>query len=402
MRVVFLHPDLGLGGAERLVVDAATSLAAEGHRVTILTAHHDPAHAFPATVDGSLDVRVRAAVLPAQIFGRLRAPCAIVRMAWLAAALRRMRPRPDVVVCDLVAHVIPLARRAAGAPVILYCHHPDRFLAPERGGLYRWYRRPLDALEEFGTRRAARVLVNSRYTAGRFHEAFPALAGTTPEVVHPGVDLLPTADLDADAASGPVTILSLARFDPQKNLGLAIETLAALRTRLAPATFARTRLIVAGGYDERLREQRETVAALEQRARALGLADQVALVRSPTEPERVALLASCRCVVHTSGDEHFGYVPVEAMAAGRPVVAARTGGPAETIVDGETGFLRVPDAEPYADAVARLVSDPASAARMGRAGRRRVAERFSRAAFGARFVALLRDVTSSAPSREND
>ena len=396
MTVVFLHPDLGLGGAERLVVDAAAHLVAQGHRVVVLTAHHDAARAFPETVDGTLDVRVRGGALPAQVFGRLRAPCAIVRMAWLAVTLRTLRPRADVVVCDLVAHAIPLARLAGRAPVVLYCHHPDRFLAPARGGLYRWYRAPIDRLEAVATGLAARVLVNSRYTAARFHEAFPALAGTTPDVVHPGVDVLPTPDLAADTAGGPMTILCLARFDPRKNLRLAVDALDALRTRLPAPAFDALRLVFAGGYDPRLREQRETVAALEQRAAALGLADRVSFVRSPSEPERLALLAACRCVVHTPADEHFGYVPVEAMAAGRPVVAARTGGPAETIVDGETGLLCEPTAEAFADALARVVADPTYAARLGRAGRRHAAEQFSRAAFGRRFAALLHEVTSTA------
>jgi alpha-1,3/alpha-1,6-mannosyltransferase len=100
--------------------------------------------------------------------------------------------------------------------------------------------------------------------------------------------------------------------------------------------------------------------------------------------------------VHTPADEHFGYVPVEAMAAGRPVVAAHTGGPAETILDGETGFLCAPTPDAFADALARLVTDPACAARLGRAGRRRVAEEFSRAAFGRRFSMLLADVSANA------
>jgi len=394
MTVVFLHPDLGLGGAERLVVDAASHLVAHGHRVVILTAHHDRDRAFPATVDGTLDVRVRAGMLPAQVLGHLRAPCAIARMAWLALALRRLRPRPDVVVCDLVAHAIPLARLTGGAPVVLYCHHPDRFLRSPGGALYRWYRAPIDRLEAFGTGRAARVLVNSRYTAARVREAFPALA-TELDIVHPGVDVLPCPDLSLDGA-GATTILTMGRFDPRKNLILAVEAFAALRGRLAPEAFAPVRLVVAGGFDARLREQRATVAALERQAAALGLAERVSVVRSPSEPERLALLTAARCVVHTPADEHFGYVPVEAMAAGRPVVAARSGGPAETVVDGETGFLCRPTPESFAEALARLVTDPACAARLGRAGRRRVAEKFSRATFGARFTDVLADVSTNA------
>src|SRR5439155_1047315 len=198
--------------------------------------------------------------------------------AWLALGLRGLRPQPDVVVCDLVAHALPLARLAGRAPVVLYCHHPDRFLAPAGRGLYRWYRAPIDRLEAFGTACAARVLVNSRYTAARVREAFPTLA-TEPDVIHPGVDVLPCPDLALDG-TGAATILAMGRFDPRKNLVLAVEAFAALRGRLAPEAFA------------------------------------------------------------------------------------------------------------------RLGTDPECAARLGRAGRRRVAEQFSRAAFGARFTAVLAGVTT--------
>jgi alpha-1,3/alpha-1,6-mannosyltransferase len=51
-RVVFFHPDLGIGGAERLVVDAAVGLQNKGHKVTIFTSHCDPTHCFDEARDG--------------------------------------------------------------------------------------------------------------------------------------------------------------------------------------------------------------------------------------------------------------------------------------------------------------------------------------------------------------
>ena len=48
----FIHPDLGIGGAERLVVDAAVGLQQLGHRVTILTSHCDKSHCFDEVRDG--------------------------------------------------------------------------------------------------------------------------------------------------------------------------------------------------------------------------------------------------------------------------------------------------------------------------------------------------------------
>lgn len=51
--VVFFHPDLGIGGAERLVVDAAVGLQQRGHRVVVFTNHCDPAHCFDECRDGT-------------------------------------------------------------------------------------------------------------------------------------------------------------------------------------------------------------------------------------------------------------------------------------------------------------------------------------------------------------
>src|SRR2546423_15449927 len=52
--IVFFHPDLGIGGAERLVVDAAVGLQSLGHKVTIFTSHCDPQHCFDEARDGKL------------------------------------------------------------------------------------------------------------------------------------------------------------------------------------------------------------------------------------------------------------------------------------------------------------------------------------------------------------
>lgn len=50
--IVFFHPDLGIGGAERLVVDAAVGLQRRGHRVVVFTNHCDPRHCFDECRDG--------------------------------------------------------------------------------------------------------------------------------------------------------------------------------------------------------------------------------------------------------------------------------------------------------------------------------------------------------------
>ena len=65
----------------------------------------------------------------------------------------------------------------------------------------------------------------------------------------------------------------------------------------------------------------------------------VRFIRSFTDAEKRQLLQDCTAVVYTPSLEHFGIVPLETMAAMRPVIAVNNGGPLETIVDGVTGFL---------------------------------------------------------------
>ena len=77
-------------------------------------------------------------------------------------------------------------------------------------------------------------------------------------------------------------------------------------------------------------------------------------VQSFTDAERGALLAASCAVVYTPTDEHFGIVPLEAMAAGRPVLACNSGGPRESVLHGTTGLLAEPQPDAFARAMAQL------------------------------------------------
>ena len=101
-------------------------------------------------------------------------------------------------------------------------------------------------------------------------------------------------------------------------------------------------------------------------------------------------MAASRCVIYTPTAEHFGYVPIEAMAAGRAVVAVNNGGPAETVLDGKTGWLCAPTPDAFGEALATLVSNEELANTMGRTGYDHVAQNFSLEAFGDALDALVR------------
>ena len=131
---------------------------------------------------------------------------------------------------------------------------------------------------------------------------------------------------------------------------------------------------VIGGAPRGGRDYEEMLRAL---AAELGIADRVIFTGFRSDiPDMLKLL---HVVAHASVQtEPFGRVIAEAMAMGRPVVAARAGGPTEIIDDGRTGFL-VPtrDDEALANRIAALLRDPEMATRIGEAGRRAVIEKFS-------------------------
>ena len=109
--------------------------------------------------------------------------------------------------------------------------------------------------------------------------------------------------------------------------------------------------------------------------------DRVTFLRSPSDDLKVALLRGSAAVLYTPSREHFGIVPVEAMYCCCPVVAVSSGGPLESVEDGETGFLCEPTAGAFSQAMERRVREPQLRRDMGPAGRKRVQDKFSLEAF---------------------
>lgn len=144
--------------------------------------------------------------------------------------------------------------------------------------------------------------------------------------------------------------------------------------------FPESRLIFYGG-DLGLEKNRAYRRALEERAAAVA-EDRIIFRGFATD--LVPVFAGAAAAANLSESESFSLSCLEAGQLGIPVVAFRSGGPEEIIEDGVTGFLcPLGDTAAAAQAMRRLLADPAEAARMGEAAARRVEQRFGPAAFTA-------------------
>ncbi len=155
---------------------------------------------------------------------------------------------------------------------------------------------------------------------------------------------------------------TIARLAPQKGVSYFLQA-AAVLCRDCQVNF-----VVVG--DGPLRQ------ALEEESRTLGLDGRLFFVGERADIPQI--LAAMDIFVLPSITEGLPLTILEAMAAGKPVVATRVGGLPEVILDGETGLL-VPPRDPHAlaQALARLLSDRRQAVEMGQKGRQRVMEHFT-------------------------
>ncbi|GAV04407.1 hypothetical protein RvY_14689 [Ramazzottius varieornatus] len=393
--VVFVHPDLGIGGAERLIVDAAVALQSKGHNVRIVTSHHDPKHCFVETRDGTLDVTVVGDWLPRNIFGKFYALFAYLRMILCAIWLVCFSDFPtDVIICDQVSACIPVLKMC-GSNVIFYCHFPDQLLTKRESFLKKIYRAPIDKLEEYTTGMADSILVNSRFTDGIFEKTFQSLKGATRHVLYPSLhcssfdQFVPSQERhSAIPKSAKHVFLSINRYERKKQVELAVAAFAALQ-HLVPCDIslhhpdqpATLHLVIAGGYDDRVPENIEYYEALVNLVDSFGLNGHVTFLKSIDNSTKLQLINDCTALLYTPSEEHFGIVPLEAMYLKRPVIAVASGGPLETVVDGETGFLCEPDEMHFAEAMKKFVADRELPRRMGDNGREHVVRNFSFEAF---------------------
>ncbi|CAD8139979.1 unnamed protein product [Paramecium octaurelia] len=406
LKIAFLHPDLGIGGAEQLVVNLALALQ-KNHYVKIYTPHHDPNHSFPET-NGQIPVEVRGNIIPANFFGYCTAMCAYIRMILATLYIIFFSGRWDVIIIDQVSVCLPLLwlfRRKT----IFYCHFPDKLLCVERKSfIKKIYRFFLDSFEEISMLFANLVLVNSQFTREIVKQAFPLYNkyGRQPEVLYPAIEfskfeMAPELSrLDSRLESSNY-FLSLNRYERKKNIALAIHAFAAFRQQLnSDENIESVRLVIAGGFEQRVEENAQHFEELNQIAQRQNVAEYVSFKKNISDSERTQLMSNALAVLYTPEREHFGIVPVEAMYNQVPVIACNSGGPKESIQNGVTGYLCESKTNEWCQRMIEIYQNKEKSKEMGERGRDRVIQLFGFAQFQMQMDSYVRMVTKTGKQKQ--
>ncbi len=230
--------------------------------------------------------------------------------------------------------------------------HGNDFLAAQQ----RWHRWGFNWL----LGRSRPLVAFSKAMAGRLVD----LGMPEPAIILPGTDPTRFTPTRPFVARSSLRLLTVCRLVPRKGVDTVLRALPKVLAKVPDLEY----LVAGTGPDK----DRLSALAVE-----LQVENRVRFVGFVPDRDLPALYQSCDIFVMptrfeeaAASIEGFGIVYLEAAASGLPVIAGRSGGAAEAVLDGENGFLVPPDDPAHlADMILRLLHDPDLCSRMSRAGR---------------------------------
>lgn len=368
--LTFLITSLHKGGAETQLVRVATAMADRGWDVEVITLM--PANAFAEALEAA-GIEVRTLGIPR---GRYD-PRAL---AQLIRELRRSRP---AILCTFMFHANVLGRiagRIAGVPFIVSSVRNAIFGGRLSDLLMRWTD-PLANITTTNSRLAGDALLARGVVHQDRLRVLPNgidIAGVTSGAME-RAELLASLGIEDPATQ---LWISVARLEPQKAHEVTLHALAKLIQ-----SGHRSHLVIVGDGAERDR--------LEVLTDSLGLERHVTFLGYRTDVS--SLLTASDAFVLASRWEGLPNVIMEALVAGRPVVATDVGGVTELVIDGVTGFVVPPeDAVALASAMQKVMTlSDDERWRLAAAGRAHVKDNFSLPKVMEKWDALFTEVLAS-------
>jgi glycogen synthase len=352
MRIVMVsweYPPLFVGGLATHVHGIATAMVRAGHEVAVLTFQH-PDAPDDAVIDG---VRILRASIDLPWFADDQFVSKMIsanhQLVQLSTKLGSDW-KPEIVhVHDWLSGWAGDTLSALwGVPLVATIHATER---GRNGGVVptSGQSASIHSAEWWLTFQASMVICCSHFMAHQIQDSFEVSVEKL-TTIHNAVDAslwtraTSSEPLEREQAANPL-IVSWGRVQYEKGFQTLVEALPILRERIPGV-----RVVIAGTGSYR--------AELAERAQAFGVADLVHFAGFVPAEELAQLLQAASCVVIPSFYEPFGIVALEALAAGAPLVAARTGGMAEVLDHADAGLLfPAGDAMALADAVTLTLTD---------------------------------------------
>jgi glycosyltransferase involved in cell wall biosynthesis len=358
MRLALYHPWVYLyGGAERVITELVER---SRHDWILYTHHYAPEGTFAPLREHVVELGP-----PVSVKRSLR-PLLHAAATMATARLPESDAQALLVSSEGLGDLL-LAR--TNLPTVAYCHTPLKILHdpaaratlaerdPAKASLLRMLGWPFQMVDAALWRRYRYVMVNSHETRRRVVDGGLAESDQV-EVLHPGVDISRfghgyglLSEVPAAAEREPVFLVA-GRIMWQKNIGLAIEAF-----RLGLERGLQGRLIIAGMVDEK---SEPYLADLRRQAENLPVTFELC----PDDQRLAVLYEQATALLFTAPNEDWGIVPLEAMASGTPVIAVDAGGPRESVVHGETGWLLPATPRAFASQMQAVQAMPGELARM--------------------------------------
>lgn len=391
IRVLRVIARLNVGGPALHVTHLAHGLAARGYETTLVAGDVARGEESMAFVADRAGVHVERLPGLSRELSPVRDLLAAIR---LARVIRRVRP--DVVhthtaKAGAVGRTATLLAGLRHRPVVVHTFHGHVL----RGYFGRLGTVVFRGIETALARRTDRLVAVSPEVRDELVQLGVAPASKF-SVIRLGLELERRVTYDGDPAevrrrhgidARKFVVGWFGRMTAVKQTDDLLTMLAELRRRRSVDAL----LLLVGDGDDRAR--------LEQRAHDLGVARSCLFLGY--QEDVAPWFAVCDAVVLTSASEGTPATIIEALAAGKPVVATKVGGVSDVVDEGETGFLvRAGDTHALAGRLEVLARDPRRGREMGRLGRERARERYAVERLVGDVDALYRELlTTSATSR---
>lgn len=401
MRIAIYH-NLPSGGGKRALHEMTVRLAKE-HIIDVYTlsvAEHEFCDLKPHC-DQHVVFPFRPLPLTRRPFGRLNQGIRSLDLLRLCKVQRQIAAEIDAVGYDVVfVHNCQFGQSPAllaylQTPSVYYCQEPPRQIyepavdrpysrltrTQKSGNLidpFPWiYRKTLATLDRRNVDAAHLVLVNSAYSRESLYRAYGIFA----KVCYLGVDAVRFRPITLEKKH---FVVSIGQLVPKKGFDFVIRSLARIEPQQRPP------LQIISNFSIHAEK-----AFLEQLARELQVV--VSFQTMATDSELVRLYNQALATIYAPIMEPFGFVPIESMACGTPVVGINEAGMRETVLHEVTGLLAERDETMFAEAIRQLLDNPSIAQTYGQQGRAYVERSWSWNRTSERLEQYFQTVVRSAP-----